>query len=110
MMTGLHGDRIDGRIANVASNALETYHWRPFPRMPAPNLIRTGISNYGRALGWRPDRSGDRTLQGGSMTNKKQTRGLAKVLTDRLNAYDLEGPKLGQPPTAKRVEFDRILP
>jgi hypothetical protein len=44
------------------------------------------------------------------MRNKKQTRGLAKVLTDRLNAHDLDGPKLGQPPTAKRVEFDQTLP
>ena len=44
------------------------------------------------------------------MANKKQTRGLVAARTDRLNAHDLDGPKPGQPPTAKRVEFDQILP
>ncbi len=44
------------------------------------------------------------------MTNKKQTRGLAEALTDPLNRRDLDERKLGQPPTAKRVELDQILP
>jgi hypothetical protein len=53
----------------------------------------------------RPDRYKEE-----SMTNKKQTPGLAEALTDQLNTHDLDGRKLGQPPTAKRVELDQILP
>jgi hypothetical protein len=62
-------------------------------------------------LGWRPDchRRPDRCKEE-SMTNMEQIRGLAEALTDRFNAHDIDGRKLGQPPTAKRVEFDQILP
>jgi hypothetical protein len=61
-------------------------------------------------LGLRPDhhRRPDRYREE-SMTNKKQTRGLAEALTDPLNARDLDERKLGHPPTAKRVELDQIL-
>jgi hypothetical protein len=62
-------------------------------------------------LGLRPDhhRRPDHYKEE-SMTNKKQTRGLAETLTDPLDRRDLDERKLGQPPTAKRVELDQILP